>query len=284
MSSNLIPVIVRHWQKRKAFAGTMDWVTYLYNRLLRRLPKWPLPGRQATVKVRLHGQPDPFYIRLGTTDLLVLEEMFGTGEYAFVKNALPDVRTIVDLGANVGFSLRYWQGIFPGASIIAVEPDPKNFRLCQQNIELAHFSRQVTLIQACVGAHRRQVRLQGAEEWGYRMVEGSSPGGIMTDVLPLAEILETHAPNQTIDLLKCDIEGAEQELFGECAPWISRVRAIVIELHSPYSTADFFADLKNSGVAFQVVKIFAEKQNPVILLQAAPASVPRNDSACITAK
>jgi hypothetical protein len=33
-----------------------------------------------------------------------------------------------------------------------------------------------------------------------------------------------------IDLLKVDIEGAEIEVFGAC-PWITKVRAIAIELH-----------------------------------------------------
>lgn len=262
-----IHVLKRHWQKRKLFVKTADWVGYLYNRLLRRLPRLPLPGRGSIISVRLRDHQDPFYVRLGTTDLHVLEEMFHTGEYVFVKEALKDVKCILDLGANVGFSIRYRHEIFPAASIIAVEPDGKNFLLCVRNVEAAHFSHQVKMIQARAGSSRRMVQLGGSEEWSYRMQEAPGAGGCLTEVLPLSEILEAHAGDQTIDLLKCDIEGAEQELFKDCRPWISRIKAIAIELHLPYSAADLAADLKNAGAEFDQIRDFPEKQNPVLLLQ-----------------
>ncbi len=240
---------------------------HLYNRLLRRIPRVPLPGRRQMVEVKLKRHQEPFLVRLGSTDMLVLEEMFQTGEYTFVEEGLRNVRRIVDLGANVGFSLRYWHEAFPEAKILAVEPDADNLNTCRRNVEAGKFSKQVTLVQACVGSHRRQVRLGGAEEWAYQMIDGGAGQGVTLEVLPLSELLETYAPAETIDLLKCDIEGAERELFADCRSWISRVKAIVVELHPPYSSADFISDLNRNGARFEVVRHFSEKQCPVLLLR-----------------
>ena len=260
-------MLKRHWQARQRFAGAGDWLLHLYNRVLRRFPHLPLPRRGAVVAVRLSGQLDKFFVRLGSTDLLVLDELFHTGEYAFVQDALNNVRTIVDLGANVGFSLRYWQQVFPAARMLAVEPDHDNCRLCELNAAAAGSTSQLTLVRACVGSHRRKVRLGGGEEWAYRMEESVAGDAGLTEVIPLGELLAGHFGGEEIDLLKCDIEGAEQEVFANCGAWIGRVKAIVIELHPPYSVDRFLSDLGSSGTQFEVVRKFAAKQCPVLLLQ-----------------
>src|SRR5579859_6039638 len=126
---NFISAVERHWQARQDFAGSAGWLTHLYDRLLRRAPELPLPGRARIVRVALKGHPIPYLVRLGSTDMLVLDEVFRKGEYKVVETALKNVHRIVDLGANVGFSLRYWHTLFPQAKILAVEPEPENVRL-----------------------------------------------------------------------------------------------------------------------------------------------------------
>jgi FkbM family methyltransferase len=197
----------------------------------------------------------------------VLDEMFQTREYSFVEENLQGVQRIVDLGANVGFSLRYWNEVFPDASILAVEPEPENFNLCQRNVEAAGFADAVKLVRACVGSRRGQAHLSGQDEWAYQMSNRPETGAPTVLVVPLSELLETHFPGGRIDLLKCDIEGSERELFADCASWISRIKAIVIELHPPYSTAEFFSDLNRAGAQFDLVREFSDKQCPVLLLR-----------------
>lgn len=268
MSAAIIPAIAPHWRARKNYATAVGWGIHLYNRLLRRGSRWPLPGRRKTVGVRLKHRREPFFVRLGSTDMLVLDELFQAREYSFVEETLRDVRRIVDLGANVGFSLRYWNEIFPGAKILAVEPDPENFELCRRNVAAAGFADSVTLVRACVGARRREVRLSGQDEWSYQMTECSEAGRSSASVLPVWELMQTYSISEPIDLLKCDIEGAERELFADCADWISKVKAMVVELHPPYSIADFFADLNRSGARFQLLRRCSGKQCPVLLLRA----------------
>jgi hypothetical protein len=71
---------------------------------------------------------------------------------------------------------------------------------------------------------------------------------------------------QEIDLLNCDIEGAEAELFGDCSSWIKRVRHMVVELHLPYTTEAFLSALEASGTGFVVNSVTKHGSLPVIFL------------------
>lgn len=55
-----------------------------------------------------------------------------------------------------------------------------------------------------------------------------------------------------MDLLKCDIEGAEAEVFANCADWIERIRWLMVELHPPYDKRKCLADLERNGGRFIV--------------------------------
>lgn len=221
------------------------------------------------MQVCLRSQRAPFHLRLSSTDWLVLEEIFQKDEYTFVRESIKEAAWIVDLGANVGYTLRYWQTLFPKARIVAMEPEPNNCLICLRNIDSAGLESQVTLLQAGVGSVRQQMRLVdvGAGEWGYRTERTKSGEGLPIDVLPLSEVLEGHAKGQRIDLLKCDIEGAEKELFEDCRSWIKQVDAIVIELHPPYSLQALMLALKRAGANFEVCAQTNRKLCPVVLLR-----------------
>jgi FkbM family methyltransferase len=266
--SAILNTVARHKRTLGQFPRLRDRALYVYGRILRRT-SWPLPGRHSTVQVRLRSQSAPFHLRLSSTDWLVLEEIFQRDEYTFVREAIKEAGWIVDLGANVGYSLRYWQTLFPKARIVAMEPGPDNCVICSMNIGSAGLENQVTLLQAGVGAARQQMRLvdAGEGEWAYRTERNKSAEGLCVDVLPLSEVLEVHAKGQRIDLLKCDIEGAEKELFEDCRAWIERVNAIIIEIHPPYSLRALLFALERAGATFEIAAQTNRKSCPVVLLR-----------------
>jgi hypothetical protein len=49
-----------------------------------------------------------------------------------------------------------------------------------------------------------------------------------------------------VDLLKCDIEGAESEVFSNCCSWIGLIKNLVAEIHPPYTTQALLSDLKRA--------------------------------------
>jgi FkbM family methyltransferase len=270
----LFDTLARHRDMLGRFPRLRDRAFYIYGRILRRF-SWPLPGRHSAVQVRLRGQGAPFHLRLGSTDWLVLEEIFQRDEYTIVRDSIKEACWIVDLGANVGYSVRYWQTLFPKARIVALEPEPDNCSICSRNIGSAGLESQVTLLQAGVGAHRRQMSLVdvGEGEWAYRTQENETQTGRSVEVWPLSDVLENHAKGQRIDLLKCDIEGAERELFEDCRAWIGRVDAIVIELHPPYGLPDLSLALTKAGADFEISAQINRKLCPIVLLRR-PKTIP----------
>ncbi|HEY1628961.1 MAG TPA: FkbM family methyltransferase [Tepidisphaeraceae bacterium] len=256
----------RRWQRRKYFARWRDWLMSLYDALLRYARRFPLPLRGRVWAILLAGEKTPVYLRLGSSDGFVLEEIFVTDVYAPLSSAkLGEVGQIVDLGANAGLSVRLWRQRFPRANVIAIEPDAGNFAICKKNAGDDH----VQLVQACVAAQRGKVYLdRSAEECAFTMSD--VPVGEPVDALPLAEILDQCHAAQAIDILKVDIEGAEKELFADCAGWIGRVRNIMIELHPGYSMQMLRDDLRRSGADLGVQWTNETAGNPLIFLVRQP--------------
>ncbi len=248
----------RRWDERKNFADKRSWLWSTYDRLLTRrsqllarIPDVPLPLRGRPVKVRPIGGGD-VYLRLGTTDFYVLEEVFFDRSYdAIFRRDLGPIKTIVDLGANIGLSVRLWQMHWPDARIIAVEPDPANAALCARNISLLGKNGNVSLVRACIAGRARLVTLdRSAGECGVQMRDASPSDEDAVSALTLPELLERCQVREEIDLLKCDIEGAERELFEHSASWLHRVRNLVVELHAPYGHDEFIENIRDSGVNF----------------------------------
>src|SRR5437764_347197 len=92
---------------RRYYAANKDWLLSFYNRVLVYFPRWPLPWRNQTRGVLLRGMREPLQVRLGTSDWYVLEEVFLEKVYGpITRRQLGDVQTIIDLGANTGFTIR----------------------------------------------------------------------------------------------------------------------------------------------------------------------------------
>jgi FkbM family methyltransferase len=256
-------IVRRHWSERTAYATKRDWLMSMYNRVLVHARRVPLPGRGRVWRVRPAGEAAPVAVRLGTSDWYCLEEMFLCGEYQMVREHLgfgpgANVRTIVDLGANVGLSVRLWRAAYPGVRVVAVEPDAANLAMARRNLaeveggaggDDAAAKGGVTFIEACVASRPGRVNLdRSASAYAFRMkrdgVEGAD-GSI--EALTVPQVLERARIDGPVDLLKCDIEGAEAEVFADCAGWIGRVRHVVIEIHAPYTVPQFLAHLRAAG-------------------------------------
>jgi FkbM family methyltransferase len=215
-----------------------------------------MPGHGRIVGLRIQDAPRPVYIRLGTSDLWVFHEIFLDLEYAAVKAARPaGVRTIVDLGSNIGLSVRYWRTLYPEAAIVAVEPDAANMAVCRRNAAAAG-GPETLLVQACVAGSRRAVSLdRSAPAWAFKIREAGDPAASSDDridALTMTDILDQAGIVGEIDLLKCDIEGAEAEVFAHCGDWIRRVRTLIVELHAPYTRDLLLRDLAAGGFAGKV--------------------------------
>jgi FkbM family methyltransferase len=214
--------------------------------------------RSPALRYRLRGGL-PVVLRKGTTDSKLFDEIFIEQAYAPCVSALPanlGPVTLIDLGANIGLSVLYiarelGARALEVVEIIAVEPDPDNFRLLSENLQRAGLANRSIAVRAFAGAERGFAELHdsGNGAWGMRMGAFSDSG---TPVLPLAEIAgvaKTSAPL----VLKCDIEGGERQLFLHIRDWDHLIHYIFLELHTEFLSAEeLFACLKLSRFQWTV--------------------------------
>lgn len=268
------------WAAQRRYATLGGWAADVYDEVLKRTRRWPLPLRRSLRRVRLVGGSAPYAVRLGTTDLDVLTEVYFRGEYEEVARLnLGASPLIVDLGSNIGLSVRFWKECWPDAEIVAVEPDPGNAAVCRANAAAAP-GPAVKVFEVCVAGRPREVQLDRTRgEWGFSILDGAgAPGhgdpsaGPSVEAVTLEDLLRRAAidPGRRIDLLKCDIEGAEREVFAHCRPWIDRVAAAVVELHAPYTRAHLLQDLERAGGGFECRVLKAIPGIDVVLLTRPP--------------
>jgi FkbM family methyltransferase len=165
------------------------------------------------------------------SDLMTLcpqwEDIFVKRTLAFTS-ASPAPR-ILDCGANVGLASLFFRRLYPQARITAFEADPALYAILNTNlrtngagdIETRHvalWTSTGSLTFQCEGSDSGMI--------------GSLPGaidGTSTTVpsLRLRDVID----EGPIDLLKLDIEGAEDAVLADCEPVLHRVKAIVMDLH-----------------------------------------------------
>ncbi len=175
----------------------------------------------------------PFRLRLPSSDVPTYQQVFTAREYDFEVAEQPKV--IVDAGANIGLAALYFANRFPGAKIIALEPERENFALLRENA--APYPRVVP-VQAALWNRNEEINVvdPGLGSWGF-MTE-SAAGAERVPAKPchtvpamtVDRIMRDHGLVR-IDILKIDIEGAEKEVFSDTSAWIDKVDAIIIELH-----------------------------------------------------
>jgi FkbM family methyltransferase len=265
--ANAIPA---YW--RDAYS-LKDFLALMRVRLAQSKIGWLVcPSRiSASLRIRSFG-PTPVRIRSHTTDVSVLGEIVVSKGYdALVRHPRGRPKLIVDLGANIGLVDRWFLNRYPGAEIIAVEPEPTNLETLKANVA----GLPVKVVPAAVGATERTVRLHTVTgEHGFTMVGEPQPGSTCVEV-PVVTMKSILGDAQVVDLLKVDIEGAEEELFADCRDWIGKVGMLLVECHGHYKVASLLDDLKRAGADFTVLEceLKPEWDFEVALLERNPAGV-----------
>jgi FkbM family methyltransferase len=184
----------------------------------------------------------PFFLRAGTSDIGIYEQVFFDQEYDFSVTHPPKV--ILDAGANIGLASIYFANKYPEAKIIAIEPEGSNFELLKKNVE--PYS-NIIPVQAALWDKNESISLvdPGLDKCGFMTrkegVKEKDLGDILakkTDIpefhqvpgMTVDKIMEDYNLSE-VDILKIDIEGAEKEVFKDTSAWIGNVNSIIVELH-----------------------------------------------------
>lgn len=215
---------------------------FLYRTLIQRVPNYSrkLGVSQALrlvfrswfgrseFQVSVPGIAHPVWVRPGTSDVDVFDQIFISEAYN-LPFTIP-AGLILDLGANVGYASVYLAKRYPNARIVAVEPDPSNFRALVRNTEPYP---NVIAMEAAIWPRAEQVAVDNSgPAWAHQVTTKGTAGMPSVDGITIDDVLARWGGGAPIDLLKIDIEGAEKELFSvPCDSWLARTRIMVIELH-----------------------------------------------------
>jgi len=138
---------------------------------------------------------------------------------------------VLDCGANVGLASLFFRRRYPRARITAYEADPALFAMLDRNLKSNMAGVEAVHAAIWTKSGTLKFRCEGGD---VGMIEGL-PGPVSsmsgeTRTVPAVRLRDVLSAEQ-VDLLKLDVEGAEDAVLADCEPVLDRVRAIVMDLH-----------------------------------------------------
>ena len=159
-----------------------------------------------------------------------------TEHHVFLRS-LPEVGTLIDVGANKGQFSTAARARFPNATIIAFEPLPVAADCCERIF--AHDAR-FRLHRVALGAEQRTMDLQisGRMDSSSLLPIGTAQttlfpgtqrqGALSVSVMPLAAVVKPQEPSRPL-LMKVDVQGYELEALKGAAPLLAGVDYLYVE-------------------------------------------------------
>jgi FkbM family methyltransferase len=143
---------------------------------------------------------------------------------------LDETGVVIDLGANIGvFSLIAARRLVPRGHVIAVEPNPAVFSVLQENV-VANRLRNIEVVFAAAAAQTGAAGLHFAPHSMGATIVGPTNGCSVT--VPTVSLSDLVAKAGHVDLMKCDIEGAEWQIVYESDERVwSSIERVAMEFH-----------------------------------------------------
>lgn len=248
------------WKERFQLA-----LWYVRLQLEKRILRRPTPTRRRMIFFRWNGQRFPFTLH-GILDFHVLKEVFLSEEYALVPET--PIRTILDLGANIGASVTWFALAFPDARIAALEPNPDCFAHLQENV--VPFQERVTLAPVAVATSDGPLTFyQNKEHWGGSLIQRGESSSYTVQGQTLQTVLASIGWT-SVDLVKIDIEGGEYAIAEDLARL--QPRYLIAEVHPDLANLPF-STFREAFADYQEIARF--EHGPRVVIQLARSSQAR---------
>lgn len=183
-----------------------------------------------------------FSIDESSSDSDVFNQIVVCNEYEPVRELISlhniQIKTIIDAGANVGYTCIYLSHYYPGATILALEPNIETFNRLKRNIDINKLN-NVKLFQKGLWNKNTYLKadysFRDKQAWSFRLEETSVEQEKLFEVVSVEHLLSSNNIEE-IDLLKIDVEGGEKEIFNTNfdLSWLNKVKVIAIEIHDEF--------------------------------------------------
>ncbi|MCD4811845.1 FkbM family methyltransferase [bacterium] len=160
-------------------------------------------------------------------------EIFTNNCYSFETDKEDPL--IIDVGAHIGLSILYFKREYPNSRIVAFEPNPITVQVLNENIFNNNLD-DIEIHESAIWVEDgiKKMYIDNTEQDRYSVASFNKNcwnGTVKSKLISVkTERLDKYV-NQDIDLLKLDIEGAEQRVLKSIKRYFCNIKNIIFEYH-----------------------------------------------------
>ena len=193
-------------------------------------------------------------------------------QHDLIKRYCRPSMCVIDIGANIGFhTLQMAQSVGEQGKVYAFEPDPSNYTTLQRNL-LENGLKNVTTVHAAISSKTEELKLFQSEihHGDHRIYKHGKDDQRCINVQAYA--LDDYIdPNQTVDLIKIDIQGAEGLALTGMAKLIDRCPKLLIIMEfwpkgliqTGFSAEDILSNMVKRGFSIYEIDEFRKTLHPI---------------------
>jgi FkbM family methyltransferase len=142
-------------------------------------------------------------------------------------------KNFIDIGANIGyFSCLMGKLAGPAGKVLAIEPEPQNLKLLEQNIELNNLT-NVVIHSCALGASEGSAMLglyKASNRGRHSILEKDAKSQIKVPVRTLDDVLRNSGKKVcSWSLVKIDVEGYEGFVLDGAQDTLPRIEILIME-------------------------------------------------------
>jgi FkbM family methyltransferase len=173
----------------------------------------------------------PFYLFKTDVCFQIANDIFAGVTYPIIP-LVSGVKTVVDVGANVGAASVYFATAYPEAQVYALEPGSSPLLLLRQNVEPL---RNVKVFPFGLHSSEKTLSLfhgkNDCVESSLSCSARTSSASEQIRLVSASQFLSQQGIDK-VDVLKIDTEGCEVPILRSLAHYLPEVKVLYVEYHS----------------------------------------------------
>jgi FkbM family methyltransferase len=179
-------------------------------------------------------------------------------EWNLISQILKEGSTFIDVGAYIGgYTVR---ALLKGARVIALEPEPTNFKILSMNVEANGLLDNAVLLNIAAGREEGVGTLTRKLLLSSLLRKTSNDNSVEVPICTLDKVITSIlSKNCIVDVLKIDVEGSELDVIEGATQTLKRTRFLLIELwrSSRYKVLKILRNLD-----FEIMKVVERPEEP----------------------
>ncbi len=214
------------------------------------------------------------------SEMATFRELFLEQQYDELLDRLPPPRTVLDLGCNCGYFplVLHHRARLRGDDpvpirCVLVDADPAMVARAREVLGLNGLASNAAFVAGLVGARGQTATFHISREGATSsaVVRPSRSRPVRMASVDLEQVLQEHFGGR-VDLLKCDIEGAEDHLVRDWHPVLAAADAVILEWHGFGIRWPEFADTMRAAGFLPTAERPAKGEFRIVLFQPSPAA------------